>query len=73
MTKCYYFVAEWIDNKGTVQKLSAIQYKVGVDYFTLKEDIEYVEKKHNLPHPSVIITNVIEITKEEAEKYLEWI
>lgn len=72
MTKYYYFVAEWQDGYNT-QRLTAIQNMEGVDYFALKENIEFVEKEYNLQHSSVIITNVVEITKEEADKYLKQI
>ena len=73
MTRYYYFVAEWDEGDGILHRMCAIQSKEGVGYFALVEALEYVEKKYNLQHPSVIITNVVEITKEEADKYLEWI
>ena len=44
----------------------------GISYFALIENLDFVKKKFNLKKgENVIITNVVEITKEEIDKYIE--
>lgn len=69
MTKYYYYVAQFTTDNKSMNYASIVQAIEGCDHFKLNANREYVAERFGIKKTDVIITLVLEITKEEVELF----